>query len=64
VLIANRGGDLIARDTYPPVCLWVRWERPLADAFTRSMAVVGTRAATSYGHHIATGVWKAPALRV
>ncbi len=54
VLIANRGGDRIARDTYPPVCLWVRGERPLAEAFTRSVAVVGARAATSYGHHIAT----------
>jgi DNA processing protein len=54
VLISNRGGDRVARDTYPPVCLWVRGERPLAEAFTRSVAVVGARAATSYGHHIAT----------
>jgi DNA processing protein len=53
-LIGQPGGDRIARDTYPPVCLWVRGERPLAEAFARSVAVVGARAATSYGNHVAT----------
>lgn len=53
-LIAQPGGDRIARDTFPPVCLWVRGERLLAEAFTRSVAVVGARAATSYGNHVAT----------
>jgi DNA processing protein len=53
-LITQPGGDRIARDTYPPVCLWVRGERPLAEALARSVAVVGARAATSYGHHVAT----------
>ena len=36
------------------MCLWVRGDRPLADAFARSVAVVGARAATSYGNHVAT----------
>jgi DNA processing protein len=53
-LIAQPGGDRIARDTFPPICLWVRGERPLAGAFARSVAVVGARAATSYGNHVAT----------
>jgi DNA processing protein len=53
-LIAQPGGDRIARDTFPPICLWVRGERPLAGAFARSVAVVGARAATSYGSHVAT----------
>ncbi len=53
-LIANPAGDRIARDTYPPVCLWVRGDRPLAETLARSVAVVGARAATSYGSHVAT----------
>src|SRR5689334_13351329 len=32
-LIGQPGGDRIARDTFPPICLWVRGERPLAGAF-------------------------------
>jgi DNA processing protein len=52
--ISKPGGDRVARDTYPPVCLWVRGDRPLADALGRSVAIVGARAATSYGNHIAT----------
>jgi DNA processing protein len=53
-LIGKPDGDRIARDTYPPVCLWVRGERPLAETFARSVAVVGARAASSYGNHVAT----------
>jgi DNA processing protein len=44
----------VDRDGYPPVCLWVRGEVPLATAVTQSVAVVGARAATSYGMHVAT----------
>ena len=52
--ISRPDGDRIARDTYPPVCLWVRGDRPLAESFGRSVAIVGARAATSYGNHVAT----------
>lgn len=41
------------RDTFPPVCLWVRGPWPLAEALERSVAVVGARAPTSYGSHVA-----------
>jgi DNA processing protein len=53
-LISRSGGDRIARDTYPPVCLWVRGDWPLAETLGRSVAVVGARASTSYGNHVAT----------
>ncbi|MEV6595251.1 DNA-processing protein DprA [Actinoplanes sp. NPDC051346] len=42
-------GGRINRDVRPPLCLWVRGSRPLSDAFERSVAVVGARAATPYG---------------
>jgi DNA processing protein len=41
------------RDILPPLCLWVRGAWPLAEALDRSVAVVGARAATSYGMHVA-----------
>jgi DNA processing protein len=37
----------------PPVCLWVLGRGHLADAASRSVAVVGARAATGYGVHVA-----------
>jgi DNA processing protein len=43
----------VDRDTLPPLCLWVRGPWPLAQALERSVAVVGSRAATAYGAHIA-----------
>jgi DNA processing protein len=52
--ISDSTKDRIARDTYPPVCLWVRGDWLLAEALRRSVAVVGARAATSYGNHLAT----------
>ncbi len=53
-LISRAGGDRVARDTYPPVCLWVRGDWPLAETLSRSVSVVGARASTSYGNHVAT----------
>ncbi|MBQ1052287.1 DNA-processing protein DprA [Micromonospora sp. C51] len=38
----------------PPLCLWVRADQPLPDLLHRAVAVVGSRAATSYGQHVAT----------
>jgi DNA processing protein len=37
----------------PPLALWARGPWTLADAVERSVAVVGARAATSYGVHVA-----------
>jgi DNA processing protein len=42
------------RGTMPPLCLWVRGDWPLNDAFARSVAIVGARAASSYGVHVST----------
>jgi DNA processing protein len=46
------GGNSVNRDTRPPLCLWVRGGWPLDEAFARSVAVVGARAATSYGTYV------------
>ena len=37
----------------PPLALWVRGDRTLAELTDRSVAVVGSRASTAYGEHIA-----------
>ncbi|MFF0348920.1 DNA-processing protein DprA [Micromonospora arida] len=37
----------------PPPCLWVRGAQPLVETLHGSVAVVGARAATSYGQHVA-----------
>jgi DNA processing protein len=44
----------IERDVYPPLCLWLRGPVRLDDAATRSVAVVGSRASSPYGNHVAT----------
>lgn len=36
-----------------PIALWVRGRNPLADELQRSVAVVGARAASGYGEHLA-----------
>jgi DNA processing protein len=41
-------------DISPPVCLWVRGTPRLDEALPRSVALVGARAATEYGRHVAT----------
>ena len=40
--------------TDPPLCLWVRGTDRLAATTDRAVAVVGARAATAYGTHVAT----------
>ncbi|MFI5957228.1 DNA-processing protein DprA [Cryptosporangium sp. NPDC051539] len=42
-----------AIDVAPPLCLWVRGPLDLSTAFRRSVAIVGARAATAYGKHVA-----------
>lgn len=37
----------------PPLCLWVRGDRPVNEAFTQAVSIVGARAATAYGTHVA-----------
>jgi DNA processing protein len=37
----------------PPLALWVRGERPLDELVDRSVALVGSRASTAYGEHVA-----------
>lgn len=37
----------------PPLALWVRGPLPLAAVPTRSVALVGSRASTAYGNHVA-----------
>ncbi|HEX5598757.1 MAG TPA: DNA-processing protein DprA [Micromonosporaceae bacterium] len=44
----------VDQETAPPLCLYVRGSWPLDEALRRSVAVVGARAATSYGNHVAT----------
>jgi DNA processing protein len=53
-LISRDAATRVDRDTYPPLCLWVRGGWPLAETLQRSVAVVGSRAATGYGSHVAT----------
>jgi DNA processing protein len=48
---ASRRVDL---ETAPPLCFWVRGAWPLAEVLHRSVAVVGARAASAYGVHVAT----------
>jgi DNA processing protein len=47
------GGGAIDRDTFPPQCLWVRGALPLAATVASSVALVGARASTPYGDHVA-----------
>jgi DNA processing protein len=50
----NGANGALDADTDPPLCLWVRGAPPLDEAFARAVAVVGARASTSYGNHVAT----------
>jgi DNA processing protein len=51
--ISVDGRDRVDRDTYPPQCLWVRGPHRLDEATDRSVSVIGARANTHYGGHIA-----------
>lgn len=54
IRICTAGGkDPIDRDAAPPLCLWARGSWRLDEALDRSVAVVGARAATGYGAHVA-----------
>ena len=51
--LANHTGTPTPHPSGAPLCLWVRGEPPLSTAVHRVVAVIGSRAATSYGVHIA-----------
>lgn len=51
--IGRPDGPAIDREVAPPVCLWVRGDASLRDAMLQAVAVVGARAATDYGLHVA-----------
>jgi DNA processing protein len=38
----------------PPIALWVQSSMPLREALTNAVSIVGSRAATGYGEHVAT----------
>jgi DNA processing protein len=53
VRISRDTGLPVDRDTDPPIALWVRGGYRLDEALDRSVAIVGARAATPYGAHVA-----------
>lgn len=54
IRISRPQGSTIDRDTDPPLCLWVRGESSVREAVERSVSIVGARAETAYGRHLAT----------
>ncbi|HET9519303.1 MAG TPA: DNA-processing protein DprA [Actinoplanes sp.] len=46
----------VDRNTRPPLCLWARGPLSLKDSLDNSVAVVGARAATGYGTHVAADI--------
>ena len=48
---AHAKGEKLPSDAYPPHALWVRGNTNLAPLFASAVGIVGTRAASAYGHH-------------
>ncbi len=53
VRISQPVADPVHRDTDPPLCLWLRGPLLLREVVEQSVAVVGARASTAYGEHVA-----------
>jgi DNA processing protein len=53
VTISSLSGNTIERDTDPPQAIWLRGRPSLREACERAVAVVGSRASTGYGDHVA-----------
>jgi DNA processing protein len=51
--ISRAGPDHVDRDTDPPQAVWLRGRPALHEVCDRSVAIVGARASTSYGDHVA-----------
>ncbi len=45
--------DPVHRNTDPPLCMWLRGPLPLGEVAEQSVAIVGARASTAYGEHVA-----------
>jgi len=57
VRLSLAGADRrVDQETAPPLCIWARGSWPLGEVLDRSVAVVGSRAATPYGSHVATEI--------
>ncbi|MGW0433952.1 DNA-processing protein DprA [Micromonospora sp. NPDC003197] len=57
VRLSLAGADRrVDQETAPPLCIWARGSWPLGEILDRSVAVVGSRAATPYGSHVATEI--------
>lgn len=56
VFEALRWVDSGDEPSMPPLALWVRGDPPLAQVCARSVAIVGARAATAYGAHVAAEI--------
>jgi len=52
----TRADRRVDRETAPPLCFWVRGAGDLGEVLERSVAVVGSRAATPYGQHVAAEI--------
>ena len=48
---ASKSDEKLPPDAHPPHGLWVRGNANLAQLFASAVGIVGTRAASSYGHH-------------
>ncbi len=53
VRISQPVSDPVRRDTDPPHCLWLRGPWRLREVCEQSVAIVGARASTAYGDHVA-----------
>jgi DNA processing protein len=53
VVLSRPVPDPVERDTDPPHCVWLRGPLHLREACERSVALVGARASTTYGNHVA-----------
>ncbi|MFI5907253.1 DNA-processing protein DprA [Dactylosporangium sp. NPDC051541] len=51
---ASRTGNVLRRDTDPPLCVWLRGPLRFAETLERSVSVVGARAITGYGGYVAS----------
>lgn len=52
--VSREGGDVLHRDTDPPLCLWLRGPVRLEETLERSVSIVGARAVTGYGQFVAS----------
>lgn len=54
--ISIGSADRFDRDTYPPQALWIRGTQRLDEVTERAVAIVGARACTEYGAHVAADI--------